>query len=162
MAETIARDVVKEAQSVGSHHQPSDESATNPNAFPAGNGQAATSDQPPTNSDARTSDANGVAAGTVTAGEETSAGGAEDVLGGSSEGPGLSESVSQALADASGGSDTDTSRNDAADAGKEDGKGHLRTGSVKKPASFKPVSVTKSFLAKSLSASPAPRPGDKG
>lgn len=168
MAETIAHDVVKEAQSVGSHHQPSDDSATTSNEFPAGNGQATTTtnDIPSTSSNAQPSDADGVAATSVAAGVDSAMGGPEEALAGSldgaaASGPALSESVAQALADASGGSDTDTSKNDAADLSK-DGKGHIRTGSVKKPASFKPVSVTKSFLAKSLSSSPAPRPGDKG
>jgi hypothetical protein len=50
------------------------------------------------------------------------------------------------VADASGGSDTDSSRVDPA-------KGHLRSNSVKKPASFKAVSVTRNFLAKAAAGS---------
>jgi hypothetical protein len=60
-----------------------------------------------------------------------------------------------ALADTSGGSDSDGM--DAKDA-----KGHVRSGSVKKPTSFKSVSVTKNFLAKAATAQPVVRPGEKG
>ncbi|KAF2754349.1 hypothetical protein EJ05DRAFT_489076 [Pseudovirgaria hyperparasitica] len=52
-----------------------------------------------------------------------------------------------AAAEASGGSDTDT-------------RGHVRTGSVKKPTFFKTSSVTKNFLAKTASSTP-PVPGSK-
>lgn len=69
--------------------------------------------------------------------------------------------------DGSVGSDTDTSKAEPADpTGKinADGKHHARSGSVKKPTTFKAVSVTKNFLAKagtgSTSASKAG--GDKG
>lgn len=66
----------------------------------------------------------------------------------------------EALADASGGSDTDTSKPDTA-AGKED-VGHGRTSSFKKPTTFKSVSVTKNFLAKAnVPASSTPL-GGKG
>jgi hypothetical protein len=66
------------------------------------------------------------------------------------------------LAEASGGSDTDTSKQDGL--GRKDGaSGHNRSNSVKKPASFKSVSVTKNFLAKAaVGAVPSARPGDKG
>ena len=70
--------------------------------------------------------------------------------------------VHQLLADASGGSDTDTSKGDALDSGRETASRHLRTNSVKKPASFKSVSVTKAFLAKTATATPVAKPGDKG
>lgn len=65
-----------------------------------------------------------------------------------------------AVGDASGGSDTDISRPGSVDQAKRPA-GHLRTNSVKKPASFKSVSVTKNFLAKSAVSTPAARPGDK-
>jgi hypothetical protein len=65
-------------------------------------------------------------------------------------------------ADASGGSDTDTSRTDVADSALGAGMGHTRSNSVKKPTTFKSVSVTKSFLAKSAVAAPNVRPGEKG
>ncbi|MCJ1404867.1 hypothetical protein MMC11_008093 [Xylographa trunciseda] len=57
--------------------------------------------------------------------------------------------------DGSGGSDTDTSRVDISDAaGKdlEDGQEQVRPNALKKSATFKPVSVTKSFLAKAGTA----------
>jgi hypothetical protein len=68
--------------------------------------------------------------------------------------PGTDQAV---IAEASGGSDTDSSKIDPA-------KGHLRTNSVKKPASFKAVSVTKNFLAKAAAGSiPSLKlGGDKG
>ncbi|TID26009.1 hypothetical protein E2P81_ATG03786 [Venturia nashicola] len=44
----------------------------------------------------------------------------------------------------------------------KDAKGHVRSGSVKKPTSFKSVSVTKNFLAKAATAQPIVRPGEKG
>lgn len=49
-------------------------------------------------------------------------------------------------AEASGGSDTDVNKVDGT-------KGHLRTNSMKKPASFKAVSVTRNFLAKAVAGS---------
>ncbi|KAF2423656.1 hypothetical protein EJ08DRAFT_664240 [Tothia fuscella] len=69
-----------------------------------------------------------------------------------------------ALADASGGSDTDNSRTEAADLALGPGLGHVRSNSVKKPTTFKSVSVTKNFLAKSAVAAPSVRSagGDKG
>ena len=60
-----------------------------------------------------------------------------------------------ALADTSGASDSDGMD-------LKDGKGHVRSGSVKKPTSFKSVSVTKNFLAKAATALPVARPGEKG
>jgi hypothetical protein len=58
-------------------------------------------------------------------------------------------------AEASGGSDTDSGR-------KESSTGHARSNSVKKPTSFKSVSVTKSFLAKVVTGAQVARPGEKG
>ncbi|KIV99581.1 uncharacterized protein PV09_08758 [Verruconis gallopava] len=188
MAESVAHDVVKEAQSVGPHHQPSDDLANTSNELSAGNGQATTStittnatttttttpesaassEHSPNNAHDSNRDAHvaesaaATAEGGSAADQPAAKGSAEadgsDKKGGSASASNLSDGVAQGLADASGGSDTDTSR---ADTGKEDGKGHSRTGSLKKPTTFKPVSVTKSFLAKSLSASPVPRAGDK-
>jgi hypothetical protein len=64
-------------------------------------------------------------------------------------------------ADASGGSDTDTSKPDGF--GRKDGlAGHNRSNSVKKPTSFKSVSVTKNFLAKAAVATPVSRVAEKG
>ena len=75
--------------------------------------------------------------------------------------------VLQASAEASGGSDTDTSRADLAELSEKDvreGIRHARSNSVKKPISFKAVSVTKSFLAKATAGSPPASKGntDKG
>lgn len=67
-----------------------------------------------------------------------------------------------ALAEISGGSDTDISRPGSVDQAKERPGRHIRSNSVKKPASFKAVSVTKNFLAKSAVSTPSVRPGDKG
>jgi hypothetical protein len=57
-------------------------------------------------------------------------------------------------AEASGGSDTDSGRKESA--------GHARSNSVKKPTTFKAVSVTKSFLAKVVTGTQVARPGEKG
>lgn len=66
-----------------------------------------------------------------------------------------------AAGEGSGGSDTDISRPGSVDPAKQP-SGHLRTNSsAKKPASFKSVSVTKNFLAKSAVTAPVTRPGDK-
>lgn len=67
---------------------------------------------------------------------------------------------SQAVADASGGSDTDISRPGSVDQSKRDGT-HVRTSSAAKKQPFKSVSVTKSFLAKTVPSASAARPGDK-
>ena len=47
------------------------------------------------------------------------------------------------------------------DQAKDRATGHLRSSSTKKPASFKSVSVTKNFLAKSAVSAPSARPGEK-
>ena len=69
--------------------------------------------------------------------------------------------------DGSAGSDTDTSRVDTADVGgKElgDGQEQVRPNALKKSATFKPVSVTKNFLAKTgTTAAPTTKQStDKG
>lgn len=57
------------------------------------------------------------------------------------------------------GSDTEASRQDPA---KRDAQGHVRTSSAKRPATFKSVSVNKTFLAsKATSSTSAPKVGDK-
>lgn len=75
--------------------------------------------------------------------------------------------VLQTSAEVSGGSDTDTSRADIteySEKGLKEGKHHGRSSSVKKPISFKAVSVTKSFLAKATAGSVPASKGssDKG
>ncbi|KAJ9644729.1 hypothetical protein H2199_003692 [Coniosporium tulheliwenetii] len=67
-----------------------------------------------------------------------------------------------AAAETSGGSDTEASRADSTDPTSEGPRRHLRSNSVKKPTSFKPVSVTKNFLAKSGASTPSARPTDRG
>ncbi|ODA79720.1 hypothetical protein RJ55_05314 [Drechmeria coniospora] len=74
----------------------------------------------------------------------------------------VEEQEKSADASLSGGSDTDASRTDWARL-KDDDKGHGRTGGVaKKPATFKAVSVNKTFLAsKSSPSSNAPKSTDR-
>lgn len=59
------------------------------------------------------------------------------------------------------GSDTDISRPGSVDPTKEDATRHERSNSIKKPTSFKSVSVTKSFLAKAAGAPVPTKTGDK-
>ena len=70
------------------------------------------------------------------------------------------DAAEHAVADASGGSDTDISRPGSVDQSKRDA-GHVRANSMKKPSTFKSVSVTKNFLAKSVVSTPTARPGEK-
>ncbi len=83
---------------------------------------------------------------------------------GESEGPAATDDalILQASAEASGGSDTDTSRADIAELSEKELTGrkhHGRSNSVKKPTSFKAVSVTRNFLAKATAGS---TPASKG
>lgn len=76
-------------------------------------------------------------------------------------------SAEQTAIDGSVGSDTDTSRpliSDAANKDPSEGPHHARSNSVKKPATFKAVSVTKNFLAKAgTTVAPAVKgAGDNG
>lgn len=64
--------------------------------------------------------------------------------------------------DMSVGSDTEHSRADSVDHGRDALSGNWRLSSVKKPTSFKAVSVTKAFLAKTATAPPSAKAGDKG
>ena len=67
--------------------------------------------------------------------------------------------------DSSVGSDTDTGRINTPDALAKDEseiKHHARSNSVKKPTTFKAVSVTKNFLAKANPTLPVKGNGDKG
>ncbi|KAF2708791.1 hypothetical protein K504DRAFT_433312 [Pleomassaria siparia CBS 279.74] len=153
MAEQITHDVVKEALSTGGP-SPVDATATTTidsagtGAVPSGPStiNPKPSDDLPTQkrSDAASADA------------------AHHLVNGDSSEHSASEDVnSQAIADASGGSDTDISRPGSVDQAKERGEGHLRSNSMKKPTSFKSVSVTKNFLAKSAVTTPVVRPGEK-
>ncbi len=67
--------------------------------------------------------------------------------------------------DGSVGSDTETGKTTASDTSVKDVseiKHHVRSNSVKKPTTFKAVSVTKNFLAKANPAPAAKGNGDKG
>ncbi|KAJ5030067.1 hypothetical protein PSV09DRAFT_2379419 [Bipolaris maydis] len=180
MAEQVANDVVKEAQSVG-RSAPIDESASTTND-PAVNGDppSGTATTKPTPSEAPSTKpaANGIdtaSAGSVHVSQKTqgqaTAWQADNKQSGTSQhetrqphlavgSSELSVSDSQAVADASGGSDTDISRPGSVDQSKRDGS-HVRTSSAAKKQPFKSVSVTKSFLAKTVTSTPAARPGDK-
>lgn len=76
-------------------------------------------------------------------------------------------SADQTVLDGSVGSDTETSKpltSDTASKDLSDNPHHARSNSVKKPATFKAVSVTKNFLAKAgTTTAPAVKgPGDSG
>lgn len=76
-------------------------------------------------------------------------------------------SADQTAIEGSVGSDTDTSRpltSDPANKYQPEGPHHARSNSIKKPATFKAVSVTKNFLAKAgTTAAPAVKgTGDSG
>jgi len=155
MAEQTAHDVVKEAQSVGDF-SPIDVPAKPSNIAPAGNGKAHPTHD---NFDAQQDLAADGPAGSVRpeAVAVTDAQGPEEANVAEPTDVPMDESEIQAVvADASGGSDTDTSKD-----AKGIAAGHGRSNSVKKPTSFKSVSVTKNFLAKTVTA-PAPKVGDKG
>jgi hypothetical protein len=64
------------------------------------------------------------------------------------------------IAEISGGSDTEAF-GDNTDILKDGSRGHTRSNSVKKPTSFKSVSVTKNFLAKTATSS-TPGRSEKG
>ncbi|USP78875.1 uncharacterized protein yc1106_06149 [Curvularia clavata] len=178
MAEQVANDVVKEAQSVG-RPAPIDDSASTTNN-PAVNGEppsgTPTTKLTPPEATSSKSAVNGIntasdSGALMSQRDEGQAADADNkqsgasqhetkqphLLGGSSE---LSVADSQAVADTSGGSDTDISRPGSVDQSKRDGS-HVRTGSTAKKQPFKSVSVTKSFLAKTVPSTPAARPGDK-
>ena len=145
MAEQTAHDVVKEAQSMGDA-SPIDAPAKPSNVAPAGNGQA---HPHKANLDA----------------QQDPAAYSEERVQPDVQLRNVSEpmdipidetDIQVVVADASGGSDTDTSKE-----AKGTAAGHVRSNSVKKLASFKSVSVTKNFLAKTVTA-PTPKIGDKG
>lgn len=143
MAEQITQDVVKEAQSAG-ETSPVDVNASTTNTT-AGNGATATTltthDTAPNDSPTATTDSK------------------EQLVNGDA-GENSAVELQQAGSYASGSSDTDISRPGSVDQAQRPG-GHLRTNSIKKPTSFKSVSVTKNFLAKSAVSAPAVRSGDK-
>ncbi|KAF2121525.1 hypothetical protein BDV96DRAFT_215823 [Lophiotrema nucula] len=186
MAEQITHDVVKQAQSVGGP-APIDDPATTTNV-PAGYGDAPSaptttsqkpsdaSPPPTTNAPSRDADQIDGARPADKADDDTPSApvdqtqldtaideSREPLVNGDAGDLSPSEDVAsqQALGDVSGGSDTDISRPGSVDPAKERPAGHLRSNSVKKPASFKSVSVTKNFLAKSAVSTPVPGASQK-
>ncbi|KAF1816825.1 hypothetical protein P152DRAFT_445007 [Eremomyces bilateralis CBS 781.70] len=156
MAEQTTHDVLKEAKSVG-EALPIDESATPTTTSDASNGKENLNpsihggdDNPSLGSD-----------GAQNANSAASVPDSGIVV----DGPPGSEvqtpdgTVRQVVVDVSGGSDTDTSRGDPSKSGEPH---HVRSGSMKKPAAFKSVSVTKNFLAKTATATAPARIGEKG
>ncbi|KAA8611284.1 hypothetical protein PtrSN002B_009110 [Pyrenophora tritici-repentis] len=174
MAEQVAKDVVKEAQSVGPS-APIDDSASTTNS-PAVNGGSPsdtatkTPNDPEASSTKQTANGANVPSiasvnvdGQAAAGDNKQSGASQA----DSKQPHLNGISSDHLAtdslavtDASGGSDTDISRPGSVDQSKRDGS-HVRTSSAAKKQPFKSVSVTKSFLAKTVTTTPAARPGEK-
>ncbi|KAF1919617.1 hypothetical protein BDU57DRAFT_536577 [Ampelomyces quisqualis] len=152
MAEQVTKDVVKEAQSMG-HPAPIDEPAST-TSNPAANGElpsgpATTTSTTPEHTSAATHAA-ATPDGPKQAGTPPQ----------HAEKPCLNgDSGEHAIADASGGSDTDISRPGSVDQSKREAN-HVRTNSMKKPSTFKSVSFTKNFL-KSAVSTPTARPGDK-
>jgi hypothetical protein len=173
MAEQIAHDVVKEAQSMGAPSSIGDIAISSPASDAAGLGQAIISNNNnnatvPYEEDAAASAVDDPPEEDSTENQPQQAQASHSLEGASllrelAKSP-LSEK--SLLVDASGGSDTDTSKPDGADgpdgvdAGKSD-LGHARSSSVKKPISFKSVSVTKNFL-KAAAVGSVARPNDKG
>jgi hypothetical protein len=153
MAAQIAHDVVKEAQSMGASSPIGDiETSTSP--VPADSGlETQSKDQPVVYSSTASKSING---------DDESIPDTIFLTGPRRE---LSKSPfgdkASLLAEASGGSDTDTSKPDSLSRKDSGGTGHARSNSVKKPTSFKSVSVTKNFLAKAAVSTPTSRPGEK-
>ena len=142
MAEQAVNDAVKEAQSVG-RPVPIDDSAST-TTVPAVNGDLSTTHA--------TAEPGSLQVPSATSHPHA------DADADLSE---HSATDSHAIADASGGSDTDISRPGSVDQSKRE-PNHVRTNSsVKKPSLFKSVSVTKNFLAKSAAPTPVARLGDR-
>lgn len=152
MAEQVTNDVVNEAQSVG-RPAPIDDTATTTNSSAVNgeqpSGLPATTTSRPSEPAAPT---NATTNPPSTAGAQASANGDAGEQSGAESLPVNGDAVS--------GSDTDISRPGSVDPSKQDA-GHVRTSSTKKPAAFKSVSVTKSFLAKSAASTPSASPGLK-
>ncbi|KAL1591373.1 hypothetical protein SLS60_011986 [Paraconiothyrium brasiliense] len=184
MAEQITHDVVKEAQSVGGPAPIDDTASTTNNS--AGNGEAPSGlnvhnlnhSNDPTITSATTpaSTANaarpfetadgGIGNAPAATSErqvtpDTSSNEKREQLANGDTGESSATESQNALGEGSVGSDTDISRPGSVDPAKQPGV-HVRTNStVKKPAAFKSVSVTKNFLAKSAVSAPVARSGDK-
>ncbi|PSN62075.1 hypothetical protein BS50DRAFT_638655 [Corynespora cassiicola Philippines] len=175
MAEQITHDVVKEAQSMGGPSPIDDTATSTSNTAGDGGAPSGPTNAKPTTSEAHSTSTNATnatttqadsvqapgkdGADTASTGTESAKESKEQIVNGDSGEQSASESL-QAVGDASGGSDTDISRPGSVDQSKRAG-GHLRSNSVKRPASFKSVSVTKNFLAKSAVSTPPARAGEK-
>ncbi|KAJ4990339.1 hypothetical protein SVAN01_04221 [Stagonosporopsis vannaccii] len=179
MAEQITNDVVKEAQSVG-RPAPIDDNASTTNSSAANgeqpSGPATTNSklsEVPASTNATTDAASAAGAQALANGDKPAATASNDVKQPTPATKDTGEAVQNGDAgeqsgaeslpvnsEAVSGSDTDISRPGSVDPSKQD-TGHLRASSTKKPAAFKSVSVTKSFLAKSAASTPSASPGLK-
>jgi hypothetical protein len=156
MAEQIAHDVVKEAQLTGGTASVGDSETTIKNLAGAGENQALpASINIPTPTEAYTiQDATTEERKDGTDGETTIPLVVEEGVDAPLPVPSEGADNLVVATDMSGGSDTDTGRVEGSETVK-DWPGHARSNSIKKPTTFKSVSVTKSFLAKSASGSPS-------
>ncbi|KAH6614099.1 hypothetical protein C7974DRAFT_417832 [Boeremia exigua] len=171
MAEQVINDVVKEAQSVG-RPAPIDANATATNSAATNgtppSGPATTNSTPSAPTNATTADPAAAAATQASTNGDgptptISNGVGKDASELLQNGDAGEHSGAESLpvnGDAVSGSDTDISRPGSVDPLKQD-TGNARTTSTKKPAAFKSVSVTKSFLAKSAASTPSASPGLK-
>lgn len=156
MAEQTAHDVVKEAQSMGDVSS-IDVTAKPSNVAPAGNGQAqATSETVDAPQLLKADESPQPVQTEVVADIDAHAVPESVPVIESGDIPADEGDTHSVALDASGGSDTDTSKDL-----KDPATGHARSNSVKKPTSFKSVSVTKNFLAKTVTT-PAAKLSDKG
>ena len=156
MAEQTAHDVVKEALSMGAASS-IDATANPSNVAPAGNGQAQfTSENIHTKQDDEANETLQRVHTEVVGDTAVQATPEVNLVSESGDIPIDENDIQAVAADASGGSDTDTSKDLKGSA-----TGHVRSNSVKKPTSFKSVSVTKNFLAKTVTA-PVAKLSDKG
>jgi hypothetical protein len=181
MAEQIGHNVVNNSQSASG--SPFADVAVNPNSVLA----ASDGNSPSINVDSNTSQSSthlgkttNSDVGEPSAGNDAYAGSLEppsalhdvamqgranDIHDDASQGEGVADdrSLAEGSIDASANSDTDTSRADIQE--QKDASSHNRTNSMKKPATFSKVSVTRNFLAKTATAptgATSVKPGEKG
>lgn len=156
MAEQTAHDVVKEAQSMGDASS-IDVTAKPSNVAPAGNGKAQiTSENFDAQQDLNADDTLQTVQTEVVGDTHVQTVSEVNLAAEPGDIPIDEGEIQTVVVDASGGSDTDTSKDI-----KDSPGGHVRSNSVKKPTSFKSVSVTKNFLAKTV-ATPTTKLSDKG
>ncbi|KAM5445658.1 hypothetical protein MaudCBS49596_007304 [Microsporum audouinii] len=137
MAEQSSNDVVNQTRS-GGDLSPSDVPASKPDNLTAGGDRG----------DVQTSDNNSTPKVNAEPSQEISSGNpsSTEANGAGADNNDAEASLSPNVGDGSGGSDTDASRPDARS--NADGAQHSRTSSVKRPASFKPVSFAKFSVTK--------------